>query len=84
MKPYLQSLTSDFDVGCEKSMLFQGWIIFFNNVPRLLHYFISLLALSKALDSFPELNEIHFLSVLQLPNKFNSHVRVFLVRTVSL
>lgn len=74
-----------FDVKCEKSMLFQGWIIFLiMSVPHLLHYFISFLVLSKALDSFPKLNENHILSILQLSNKFNSHVGVLLVRTVSL
>lgn len=54
------------------------------SVPHLLHYLISFRAQSKALDSFPKLNENHILSIHQLPNKFNSHVRVVLVRAVGL
>lgn len=69
-----------------KVNIIQGWIIYvwILSVPHLLHYFISFCALSQALDSFPKLNENHILSILQLPNKFNSHVRVLLVRAVSL
>ena len=68
-----------------KGLLFQSWMyVWMISVPHLLHYFISFCAQSKALDSFPKLNENHVPSILQLPNKFNSLVRVLMVRTVSL
>lgn len=59
-------------------MLFQGWIIYVLIIflPHLLQYLISIRALSKVLDWFCKLSEYHILSILQLPNKLNSHVRV--------
>lgn len=63
-------------------MLFQGWVIFFNNICAPFATLFHFLPSSKPLDSFPKLNENHILSILQLPNKFNSQVRVLLVKTV--